>query len=117
MIRCLVLTELFESVLAAPVLRTFVQYLIAFCSRPKGPGDVISGRSVELINVKFRDPRLSCSGEIRPRVMRDGIFANVFAITSKVVSDVIFGVAVNYFGSDVCVKFGDSWSNRSRDIR
>ena len=34
------------SVLAAPVLRTIVQYLIAFCSRPETASDIISGRLV-----------------------------------------------------------------------
>ena len=29
----------------------------------------------------------------------------------------ISGEAVEWFGSDESVKFGDSWSNRSRDIR
>ena len=33
--------------LAGPVLHTFVQYLIAFCSRPETPSDVISGTDVE----------------------------------------------------------------------
>ena len=54
---------------AAPVLRNFVQYLIAFYSRP------------------------------------------------QTVNDVISIMAVQYVGMDECVKFGDSMSNRSRDIR
>ena len=48
--------------LFAPVLRTFVLYLIAFCSRPEPASEVISGRFIALTfpnpRVKFRDPRL-----------------------------------------------------------
>ena len=54
---------------ARPILMTYVQYLIAFCSRPEADSDVISCRFVE------------------PTV------------------------------PDKCVKFGDSRSNYSRDIR
>ena len=32
-------------------------------------------------------------------------------------SDVVSGMAVQYVSVDVCVKYGDSRSNRSRDIR
>ena len=63
------MVELFNCLPAAPVLCTFVQYSIAFCSRP------------------------------------------------EVDSDVISGMVVDYFGMDVRVKFGDSRSNISRDIR
>ena len=51
--------------------RTFVQYLIAFCSRPEG-------RFVRLIlpdkSVKFRDTRLYRSLEIPPEAVRGSIF-------------------------------------------
>ena len=49
-----------DRVPAAPVLRTFVQYLIEFCSRPERDSDVISGMCVRPIvddkHAKFRDP-------------------------------------------------------------
>ena len=49
---------------AGHVLRSFVQYLIPFCSRLEAASDVISGLAVELVGmdvpVKFDD-----SGDIR----------------------------------------------------
>ena len=63
------MAELFDSLSFVPVLRTFVRYLIAFCSRPEEASDVISG------------------------------------------------VVVDPTSLDIHVKFGDSWSNRSQDIR
>ena len=56
---------------AAPVLLTFVQYLIAFCSRPEvaGAGNVISGKAVDSVGMgiraKFGDSRLKCGLIIR----------------------------------------------------
>ena len=38
--------RLFDSLPAAPVLLTCVQYLIAFCSRPEAANDVVSGTVV-----------------------------------------------------------------------
>ena len=56
---------------AGLALRTFVQYLIAFCSQPKAGSDVISGWFVSLIipdkPIKFRGPRLNRSQEIPPK--------------------------------------------------
>ena len=53
--------------LAGPVLRTFVQYLITFCSRPEADNDVISGTAVDNVGVdvpiKF--------GDYRPNGFRD----------------------------------------------
>ena len=53
---------------AAPVLRTFVQYLNAFCSWPDTASEVLSGCFVRTIvddkRVKCRDPRLNRSREI-----------------------------------------------------
>ena len=64
--------------LCAPVLRTFVQYLIAFYSRLEADGDVIYESFVRLTvpdqYVKFRDPRLNRSLEIRPETVGGGIF-------------------------------------------
>ena len=39
----------YSTLVVAPVLRSFVQYLIAFCRRLKAAGDVISGRFVKQI--------------------------------------------------------------------
>ena len=66
--------ELFDS------LRTSVQYLVSFCSRPKTDSDIISGR--------FMGP-----------------------VVLEVVSDALFGVAVDNVGMGVPVKFGHSRSN------
>ena len=75
-------TELCASVPTTPVLRTFVRYLIAFCSRRDAASDDISGRFVRLAVpdkcVKFRDPRLKHSPEIRPEAVGGGIFDHVF---------------------------------------
>ena len=61
------MAELFDSLLVTPVLRTFVQYLIAFCSRQQTASDLISGKFVRLIvpdkYVEFGDPRLNHSQE------------------------------------------------------
>ena len=81
-------TELCASVPAAPVLRTFVQYLIAFCSQPEAAGDVIFGRVVRVVVpdkcVKFCDPRLKCSPEIRHEVIRGGIYDRFFQASVNV---------------------------------
>ena len=69
----------------APVLRSFVQYLIAFCSRLKAASDDMFGRFVGLTVpdkwVKFRDRRLNRSREIRPKSVESGIIDGFFAIT------------------------------------
>ena len=68
--------------------------------------------------VKYRDPRLNLSREI-PHIgvggdIFDGYFQDKFL--PEVVSDVTSGVVVDPSGVKVRVKFGDSRSNRSRDI-
>ena len=67
------MAELFDLLPVGPVLRTFAQYLIAFCSRPEAASDAMSSSIVGLIApdkyVKYRDPCLNCSGEIRPNVI------------------------------------------------
>ena len=67
-ILCSTVVELFNSLPTAPVLRTFVQYLIAFCGRPEAAGDVISGVSLDYIYVgvlvKFGDYRPSRSRDV-----------------------------------------------------
>ena len=57
---------------ATPILGiTFVQYLIAFCSRPEENSDVTSSKFVGPVvpdnHVKFGDPRLILSREIPPK--------------------------------------------------
>ena len=61
-----------------PILRTFLSYLIAVCSRPEGTGDAISDRFVRPLvlnkHVKFDDPNLNRSREIPPKAVGGGIF-------------------------------------------
>ena len=70
---------------ATPILRTFVQCLIAFCNLPEVASDVISGKFLRpvVLNkcVNFRDPGLECSREIPPEAGGGGIFDSFFAIT------------------------------------
>ena len=78
------MAKLFDSLLAAPVLRTFVQYLIAFCSRLQAAYDVISGVFVRPIvpdkSIQFRDPRL----EHRPEAASDIISSVGIAHARKI---------------------------------
>ena len=69
--------------------------------------------------VKFGDPRLHHSQEISPEAVRGGISDGFFHYNfqQEVVSDVISGLDLEQVGMDVSVKFGDSRSNGSRDIR
>ena len=100
---------------AAPVLRTFVQYLIAFCSRPETASDFISGKYV-----KFRDPGLNRSREIPPETVIGDIFDRFFNFDNcqlVVASDIISGDFVYPDGLKLLVKFDGSWLNLSRDIR
>ena len=58
--------------------------------------------------------------EIPPETVGGGIFdrfRNFDNCQSEVASDVISGIAVQYVGVDVCVKFGESRLNHSQDIR
>ena len=67
------MVELFDTLLAAPVLRIFVQYLTAFCSRSEAASDVISSTFVGPIVpdkcVKYRDIHLNRSREIPPEAV------------------------------------------------
>ena len=60
------------------VSRTFVQYLVAFCSRPEEASGVISGRFVGPIVPdmceKFGEPHSNRSREIPPEAVGRGIF-------------------------------------------
>ena len=59
-----------------------MRYSITFSSRLEAASDVMSGNFVRLVvlnkAVKFRDPRLNHSREIRPNVVEGGIFDSGF---------------------------------------
>ena len=65
--------------------RTFVQYLIAFNSRPEAASDIISGkfgRPIVLDKcIKLCCPRLHGCREILPETVGSGIFDGFHAIT------------------------------------
>ena len=76
-------TELCTAMPATPVLRTFMQYSIAICSRPETVSDVISGIYIRHVNgtdfvsnkhVEFREHRLNHSREIPLEPVGGGIF-------------------------------------------
>ena len=71
------IAELFYSLPAGPISRTFVRYLFAFCSRPEAASDVIFSILVRLSlpnkSVKFCDPLLN-SQKIAPEAIGGGIF-------------------------------------------
>ena len=83
--------------------------------------DVTSGLVVGPVvldkRVKFPDLRLNRSREILPETVGGCIF-DAFSrkLPTKSSGDIV-GVAVEYVRMDVHVKFGDSGSNRCRDIR
>ena len=101
------------------LLHTFVQYIFAFCSRPGTSSDIISrrfwGSIVPDKPVKFRGPRFNSSREMPPPVAFSTVFQDNFR--TEVVSDVISGFDVGPVDMDIAVKFDDSMSNRSRDLR
>ena len=100
---------------AGTVLRTFVKYSTAFCSRPEIASGVRSGTLVRPTvpdkPVKFRDPRLNRSSE----AAMSTVFHDNFWL--EVVSDVMSGVDVEQVDVDVYIKFGDSRLNGSWDTR
>ena len=106
------MAQLFDSLVAQTRLRTFVQYLVASCSRPEAASEVMSDRFVQPIvldkRVKFCS-RLNHSRQIRTKAIGGGIYEffcrNNFR--PEVVSDCISGVAIEWVGMDVCIKFGD----------
>ena len=69
--------------------------------------------------VKRQDLSLNRSREIAPKAVGGGIFDCFVAYNFRreVDNDVISGVAVDNVGVDVPIEFGDSRSNRIRDIR
>ena len=71
---------------------------------------MLVGLAVPDLCVKFPDPRLNRSLEIQPKAIGGGIFDNVL-------NDIVSSVALELVSADVDVKFGDSRSNHSRDVR
>ena len=71
---------------AAAVFAHFLQYVIAFYSRPEAASDVMSSAFPRLIVpdkcLKVRDPRLDRSGEISPEAVGCVILDGLFATTS-----------------------------------
>ena len=67
-------------------MRTIVQCLITFCSRPEAASDISSGTFVGTVvpdkRVKFHDPSLNRSREIPPEAVGGRIFDCCSPITS-----------------------------------
>ena len=108
--------KLFDSFPARHILRlTFVQYLIAFCSREEAASDVVSGRFVRLIvpdeGAEFCDPHFNRSGELQFEAIEGGIFDCIFRdnFRPKVAGDSISRVAAEWMSTQL----GDSRSNPS----
>ena len=79
----------------------------------------MQGRSacMDAVPVKFGDSSSNGSRDIQQRCRRGvifGRFSNVHNFRPEVRSDVISGVIIDPTGVKVCVKFGDSRSNRLR---
>ena len=64
--------------------------------------------------VKFRGPCLNRSREIPPEAVASGIFDSFFRYSFRPEAD---NNVVYCVGMDIRIKFGDSTSNGSRDIR
>ena len=95
---------------------------MAFCSRPEGACDAISGRFVgpRVLDkrVKYYDPRLNCSRDIPPEAVGGGIFDSPPCnFHPEVDDDIVSGVTVGLVGMDAPIKLGGSRSNGFRDIR
>ena len=77
-------TKLCDSMPAAPVLHTFVQYMITLFSRAEAASDVTSGTFCVLAVpdkcFKLRDSRLYRSPEIRPEAASEAAFRLFFEL-------------------------------------
>ena len=97
---------------ASQVLRTFVQYLLYLATdRKRRHIRQFCGVNCPDKRVKFRDPSLNRSGEIRPKVEACGIFgrfSNFDKCRPAAADEVISGVALDYVGVGVLARFGDS---------
>ena len=103
-------------------MRTFVKYLITFCSRPKAVSDVISGTFVGRLSSISVSNFVVLAETVLEKLHHKtvgGCILDTFRYNFQleVDNDVISGVAVGNIGMDVHVKFGDSRSNGFRDIR
>ena len=81
---------------------TFVLYFLITFFQPPGSSDVILGRFVGLAApdkfIKFPDPCLNGSPEIRPEAVGGGIFdrfTNFYKCRPEVAGDVISGRAID----------------------
>ena len=110
------MAELFDSLVAALVLRTFVQYITAFCSRLEAANNITSSRFVGLNvpdkRLEFHDPHLNHSLEIRAKDSTFDRFSNFVKCRPEVAGEVISGMAMV-----VRAKFGDSRLNSGGTIR
>ena len=118
------MAELFDSLPIAPALRTFVRYLIAFCSRQEAASDVVSGPFVRPIVpdklINYRDPRLNRCQEIRRKAVGYGIFISFSKLDkcrSDVAGDVISASSLECVCVNVRAKLGISMLNSGRIIR
>ena len=100
--------ELFVSLPVGPVLRTYMQYSVAFWSLLEIASCVISSRCMWLTIhhkcLQFCEPRLNRSEEIPRKVVGGGIFGRFFNFDKcrlEVAGDVIAGAALVYVGMDV----------------
>ena len=106
----------YYSLPAASVLRSFVQYLVAFSSWPKAATDVISGKFLRPIIadkwIKLRDSYLNRSQENPPEAVGGGFFDSFFRdnFWPEVASEVGSGAAA-YHSVKAPVIFNDSRSN------
>ena len=98
----------------------FLQYLIAFCSRPEASSGIISGSNVCHVGVdvlvKFGDVLEKYDIE----ALGGGIFDRLLNFDNcqpEEGSDVRSRANIDQNGVKVCVTFCESGSNRSRDVR
>ena len=89
-----------------------MQHLVAFCNRPEGASDVISGRIAwprEVCKIWSSSPEPFSRNSARSRQKQ--YFGQCFRyyFRPEVCNDVISGAAIDYVGMDVLVNVGDSW--------
>ena len=102
----------------------FQQYSVAFCSRLEAAIDVISGVLLRLVvpdqAAKFRVPGQKFSREIQSKAVGDGIFGRFFPAITAYRTQLVTSYPVRYrlgWYGFLCQFFGNSRSNRSRNIR
>ena len=116
------MAELFDCLAGRTRFRHFCAVSNCICGGLEEDSDVMSDEFVKPTVpdkcVKFRNPRLNVLEKFDPKPP-EAIFRVFFRddFRPDVFSDVISFLAVDQVGMDVRIKFGDSRSNRSRDIR